>query len=338
MQQPLLSCLGKHLINLTLLLSQCIPSEIEMDCLAALTNLTSLYVAVDLPEIVWKTRGQLSLLTSLQTLKFLVHGEIQGPLIASLATLPHLTQLNISSLNHFEVHSMQFTALQLLILEGISAEPLTMDMVYLRHPQQPLAQSFGSLTDIRIWSHALDGSSLPLQAIPMLRAFKLKCCDILPEKWLARSLQGATQLQCLELIECELTEAPDSISDLVGLTCLVMNGNFLQDLSASLTYLTKLQTLVLSNCWFQSVPTVLEQMTHLQVINISDARGALQVTRPLGFLATFSKLKSVCIHSIDWNALSMFHLGTVRLLSTRLSSIGLPMIDLCSTGKLRLIS
>lgn len=311
MQQPLLSCLGKHLIRLTLLLSQCIPSEIELDCLAALSNLTSLHVAVDLPEIVWKTKGQLSLLTSLQTLNFLVHGEIQGPLTASLATLPHLTQLNLSSQNHFEVHSMQFTALQLLRLVGTTGEPLTVDMVYLRPPQQPLPQPFGSLTDIRIWYHTLDGPSLPLQAIPTLRAFKLRCCDIQPEDWLACSLQGATQLQCLELIQCELTEAPNSVSALVGLTCLVMNGNFLQDLSASLTYLTKLQTLDLNNCWFESIPTVLEQMTHLQVIDIScQTRAALQVTRPLSFLAMFSKLKSVCIHGYDWNALSMFHLGT----------------------------
>lgn len=335
MQQPLLSCLGKHLIDLTLLLMQCIPSEIELDCVAALSNLTSLHVTVGCPETVWKTTGQLSLLTSLQTLKFLVRGDIQGPLTASVATLPHLTQLNVSILNHFEVHSMQFTALQLFISKDTKTAPLTVDMAYLRHPQQHLPQSFGSLEDIRLYYHTLGGPSLPLQAIPTLRAFKLKGCDILPGEWLARSLQDATQLQCLELSECELTEAPDSISDLVGLKCLVMNGNFLQDLPASLTHLTKLQTPDLNNCLFESIPTVLEQMTCLQVIVISNSRASLQVTRPLSFLAMFSKLKSVCIHSYDWNALSMFHLGTGQAALNRAFK---HVIDLCSIGKLRLIS
>ena len=310
MQQPWLSCLGKHLINLTLLLTRHRPSQIELDCLAGLSSLTSLHVSVGYPETVWKTKGQLSLLTSLKTIQLLERGDIKGPLTASVATLPHLTQLDVGMMKRFEVHSMQFTALQLFTSDGTAKAPLTVDLAYLRHPQQPLAQFFGSLTDIRIWYHTLDSPSLPLQAVPMLKAFMLHSCDIRPEDWLACSLQGATQLQCLRLSLCKLTEAPDNVSALASLTCLVMRTNSLQDLSASLTNLTKLQTLILNNCWFESIPTVLKQMTHLQVIDICNSRAALQVTRPLSFLAAFSKLKSVCMNSNDWSALSMFHLGT----------------------------
>ena len=134
------------------------------------------------------------------------------------------------------------------------------------------------------------------------------------EDWLSGTLQDAIQLKYLVLRHCRLEQALSTLSGLVRLTELDMDNNMLQELPASITQLTNLQEIHLDLNSFICIPTVLEEMTHLKVLDISndtlrsEPADAMQVTRPLSFLANFPALMSVTM-SGEWNALSMFHLG-----------------------------
>lgn len=321
-QSQMLRYLGTHLINLTLRIHSHELPDINLDCLSSLSNMTSLQVKlnskvdVDGQQNIWSTQGQLSLLTALQSFTFLEDGDVRGPLTAALASLPHLTQLTLSSSYRWRIHSMQFTTLKVFKLKDVSLDwgvhPLAIDMLSLRPPPQP-QESFGFLTEIRIHKHVVfGGRPWPLCALPNLRTFKLKQCTIQPEDWLSQSLQGATQLLRLVLWECCLREAPSALSDLLSLTCLDMECNLLRELPASLTHLTNLEQVWLAHCAFLSVPIVLEQMTHLQYIAMGnhdvDEQASMQITRPLSFLTSFPELKVISMSSI-WSAQSMFHIG-----------------------------
>ena len=177
----MLSLLGEHLINLTLLAqSNELPDFNDLDCLSSLSRLTSLHIASRGSQSVWGTQGQLSLLTSLQNFTYVGEGRVQGPLTAALATLPHLTQVKLSYPSHVEVHSMQFPALQVLKLADmreVDVQPLTMNMMCLRLPKQcPPEEAFGFLTEITICDYTVAGKPWPLRAMPTLTIFKLKGC------------------------------------------------------------------------------------------------------------------------------------------------------------------
>ena len=236
--------LAQHLVSLNLLARSKL-LFIGLDYVSALSMLTSLQVESCKRECVWARVDQLTCLTSLKSFRQLDKGAMQGPAIKALATLPCLTHLKLSCLEQVQLQESQFTALQVLSAKRprwdgppIVKRPLMANMLCLLPAGLQREPSFGVLTVISIAERIITGRPWPLQAIPLLSTFKLKCCDFTSDDWLCQSLQNALQVKNLVLTDCDLLHPPNSVYNLIGLTHLDLGENLLEDLSTSLLRLT----------------------------------------------------------------------------------------------------
>ena len=173
-------------------------------------------------------------------------------------------------------------------------------------------QSLGLLRKMSLHDCVLETAPPSLATLSYLKKVKFKNCRFRPDTWLGEALHGATQIERMTIVDCQLQHVPHSLCQLVHLKNLTLADNDLSSLPSEFSQLTSLRFLGLYNNDWVSVPEVLENMVHLQEVSLAYSALSLQITRPLTFLLAFPFLLAFNIAQGEgeaWDSVSMYHIG-----------------------------
>ena len=308
----LLESLGHNLVKLHLSAysDNAEQANMDLDCLSSMHNLQHLYIDNNETNSVWHSQGLLSSLTALESFTFLGgESNLHGPLMSALSTLPKLTQLRSPWLpgGDMELCSTSFSALEGLHITGDENEDEYQDI------SLSIGQPFDALCTLSLIHCHVSSPPILFATLPHLTSVELERCDFAVHTWVSDALEGATQIEVLNLVNVIRGVLPNSICQMRGLRQLSVEYSSLLDLPADIAQLTNLVELDLSENNFRSVPEVLKQMTHLQALDMLCCKFT-QLSSPLTFFSAFTNLRNLYLSEArpSWNTVSMFYIGETQ--------------------------
>lgn len=200
--------------------------SIDLDCLSGMHKLKKLQIhASSKKSSTWVSKGQLTLLTSLESFSFQGRN-LQGPVLAALGMLPSLTRLVFP---HYLQGTSSLGRMRVSTLEGLTVEECSqLDM--LRPLSLYMPQPFTSLCRLTLESCELFSQPTPLCCLPNLKFLELRQCGFTYLNWLSEALEGATQVSELQLTCLYLDSLPQSVCSMTGLRQLDLESNELTTL------------------------------------------------------------------------------------------------------------
>ena len=280
--------------------------SIDLDCLSSMQKLQHLAINAwwQNPIACWESKGQLSLLTSLESFRF-ERGQLNGPVLVALSTLSRLTSIVITpnAEGIRDLSSMAFAALERFAVQDREIDDLVVWPISLCP-----SKSFSSLRSLSLTGCDVSSWSTPLHSLPSLTHIEFQRCDFASGDWLLDALEGATQVSELFLTALGLDVLPQSVCSMTGLRELGLEYNRISDLPAACVQLCALETLDIACNSFQAVPNVLSCMTHLRNLTIFGCAD-MKITMPLTFLTSFTNLEYVLLTSDHgWDSTSTSNL------------------------------